>query len=318
MAVYTKVTEQEVSRILQNYAIGQLVKLTGIAQGVENSNFLLETTTGKYILTLYEKRVKIEELPWYLGLMQYFAEHNIDCPLPVKTVNNDFLITLNQRPAAIVTFIEGKEVQKIEAVHCFALGAAMAQLHQIGKGYTAYKKNNVGFDSWNELLQSSKNHEHDVLIKEITPILRNVLQQWPSDSEDLPKGQIHADLFPDNVFFQHDQVSGFIDFYFACTDYWVYDLAITFNAWCFTEAGQYIAERADALLAGYQSVRVLTEKEKQLFPLFKIGAALRFLLTRLHDWIHTPSTALVTPKDPYAYLYRLRFYQQTEAIQNVF
>lgn len=318
MAVYTDVSEEQVSSCLQYYAIGQLVQLKGIAQGVENSNFLLETTQGKFILTLYEKRIKHEELPWYLELMQYFARHQIACPLPVATKKGDFLITLKHRPAAIVTFLNGKELPEILPEHCFALGMAMAQMHQISQGFKPNKKNHVGPDAWNTLLEKSIHHGHDDLINEISPILQNVVHSWPSHHALLPVGQIHADLFPDNVFFQGNNLSGFIDFYFACTDFLAYDLAIALNAWCFKETGEYLEEQAKALLAGYQSVRSLTEKEKELFPLFKMGAALRFLLTRLHDLIYTPSTALVTPKDPNPYLYRLRYHLENKAKNHEF
>lgn len=310
MAVYTNVTEQEAAELLREYAIGELVTLKAIAQGVENSNFLLTTTTGNYILTLYEKRVRKEELPWYLDLMQYLAANGIDCPLPVETRDKSHLVILNDRPAAIVTFLEGKEVQQILPEHCFMLGVAMAELHQIGQGFHADKPNNVGSDSWLSLLQKSMNHGHEAMIDEIAPLLQDIVGQWPVGNRELPRGQIHADLFPDNVFFKENKLSGFIDFYFACTDFLAYDLAIALNAWCFTEEGTYLSERGSALLAGYQSIRALTKQEKTYFPLFAKGAALRFLLTRLHDWIHTPSTAIVTPKDPIPYLQRLRYFQK--------
>lgn len=309
MAVYTNVSEQQVSSCLQNYPIGQLVRLKGIAQGVENSNFLLDTTQGKYILTLYEKRIKREELPWYMDLMQFFAQHHIRCPLPVRTKEGECLIELNERPAAIFTFLDGKEVSEILPEHCFALGVSMARMHQVGLEFKRNKKNHVGPESWNVLLEKSVNHGHDDLIREIDPVLRKIIQSWPTRQEGLPVGQIHADLFPDNVFFQDNRLSGFIDFYFACTDFLAYDLAIALNAWCFKETGEYLVKRARALVAGYQSVRILTEKERLLLPIFKMGAALRFLLTRLHDLVYTPSTALVTPKDPQPYLYRLRYHQ---------
>ncbi len=312
MAVYTNVTDHELITCLQNYNIGQLVRFKGIAQGVENSNFLIETTKGKYILTLYEKRIKKEELPWYLDLMLYFASHHIACPLPVSTRDGNFLITLNKRPAAIVTFLQGSELSVIEPEHCYALGVAMAKLHKVSQGFHHDKKNHVGPDSWNELLEKSVYCGYDNLIQEINPILHKVVDSWPKPQKNLPTGQIHADLFPDNVFFQDNQISGFIDFYFACTDFLAYDLAITLNAWCFTETGVYLSEHADALMAGYQFVRLLTDKEKEYFLLFKMGAALRFLLTRLHDLIYTSPMALVTPKDPIPYLYRLRYFQQNK------
>lgn len=312
MAVYTQVTELEVSNCLKNYEIGELVTLKGIAQGVENSNFLLLTTTGQYILTLYEKRIKAEELPWYLDLMGHLVQQGISCPLPVLDKQGVALTVLAGRPAAIVTFLDGKEAPEITDHHCFLLGKAIADLHHAGESFTQYRKNNVGPDSWQELLIKSTGYDQDEMVQEIQPVLQEILKQWPTEKDHLPVGQIHADIFPDNVFFKApDHLSGFIDFYFACTDFLAYDLAIALNAWCFTDDGQCLTGRVDALIKGYEAVRPLTDQEKHFFPILNMGAAVRFLLTRLHDWIHTPADALVTPKNPNPYLYRLRYHQQT-------
>ncbi|MDI2090713.1 homoserine kinase [Commensalibacter oyaizuii] len=316
MAVYTQVSEQEVIQCLKNYDIGTLVMLKGIAQGVENSNFLLKTTSGQYILTLYEKRVDPQELPWYLDLMGHLVKNGVSCPLPVQDKRGNALTVLAGRPAAIVTFLEGKETSEITPDHCFALGKAIAKLHKAGEGFEQYRKNNVGPDSWLGLLEKITGLGHDDLVQEIKPVLMDILAQWPTDQEQLPTGQIHADIFPDNVFFKDNQLSGFIDFYFACTDLLAYDLAIALNAWCFTEDGQCLTNCVQALIAGYETIRPLTEIEKKYFSVLNMGAALRFLLTRLHDWIHTPSTALVTPKDPKPYLYRLRYHQTLNLVAN--
>lgn len=317
MAVYTQVSEQEVSQCLQNYEIGDLVTLKGIAQGVENSNFLLVTTTGKYILTLYEKRIKAEELPWYLDYMGHLVEHGVSCPLPVVDRDGVALTVLADRPAAIVTFLEGKETPEIKENQCFLLGQAIAKLHQAGADFTHHRKNNVGPDSWQELLNKSVGYDQDEIVQEIQPVLQEILSQWPTDKDHLPIGQIHADIFPDNVFFTaSDQLSGFIDFYFACTDFLAYDLAIAINAWCFKDDGQCLTNLSSAIIKGYETIRPLTPEEKRFFPILNMGAAIRFLLTRLHDWIHTPADALVTPKDPKPYLYRLRYHQALIALSD--
>ncbi|MDI2112458.1 homoserine kinase [Commensalibacter nepenthis] len=317
MAVYTQVSEQEVSECLQNYEIGDLVSLKGIAQGVENSNFLLGTTTGKYILTLYEKRIKEEELPWYLEYMGHLVQHGVSCPLPIIDKHGVALTVLAGRPAAIVTFLEGREASEITEHHCFLLGQAIAQLHQAGAGFTKYRKNNVGPDSWQDLLNKSMGYDQEQIIQEIKPVLHEILSQWPTDKDNLPIGQIHADIFPDNVFFTvPDQLSGFIDFYFACTDFLAYDLAIAINAWCFKDDGHCLTNLSAAVIKGYEAIRPLTPEEKRFFPILNMGAAMRFLLTRLHDWIHTPADALVTPKDPKPYLYRLRYHQTLIALSD--
>lgn len=317
MAVYTQVSEQEVSQCLKNYEIGDLVMLKGIAQGVENSNFLLVTTAGKYILTLYEKRINEAELPWYLEYMRHLVKHGVSCPLPVVDQYGVALTVLAGRPAAIVTFLEGKEAPEITENHCFLLGKAIAELHQAGTSFTTYRKNNVGPDSWQELLNKSIGYGQDEIVQEIQPVLQEILSTWPMDKDQLPMGQIHADIFPDNVFFtSSDNLSGFIDFYFACTDYLAYDLAIAINAWCFTDDGQCLTNLSVAIIKGYETVRPLTVEEKRFFPIFNMGAAMRFLLTRLHDWIHMPADALVTPKDPKPYLYRLRYHQALIAVSD--
>lgn len=307
MAVYTNVTLDEVKACLKQYSIGDLLSLEGIAQGVENSNFLLKTTDNTYILTLYEKRVKAEELPWYLDLMTHLTDKGISCPVPVAAQDGTVLQKIAGRPAAIVTFLLGKETKEITPDQCFAVGQAMAKLHEAGQDFNQNRTNNMGVQSWEPLLNKSAGHGHDDIISEVRPILEQVLKNWPS-LDQLPVGQIHGDLFPDNVFFLKDQLSGIIDFYFACTDFLAFDVAIAINAWCFTEKGQFIPIRSEQLLAGYQSVRPFTEQEKAFFPILLTGASIRFFLSRLYDWINTPPDALVVPKDPKAYLYRIRFH----------
>ncbi|RBM09671.1 homoserine kinase [Novacetimonas cocois] len=320
MAVYTDVPPDELSRFLGGYDIGEPVSCHGIAEGVENSNFLLRTTRADYILTLYERRVVPGELPWFLGLMLYLAQRGLSCPRPVADRAGSTLGHLAGRPAAITTFLQGTWPRQITPSHCEAVGAAMARLHQDGQGYTAERRNGLGPAAWPPLLESCRAQGDQVqpgLVAEIDAALATVLPSWPGQGGHpaLPRGQIHADLFPDNVFFIDDRLSGLIDFYFACTDWLAYDLAIALNAWCFDESAAFCPARAQAMVRGYESVRILTEDERRALPVLATGASVRFTLTRLYDWINTPPDALVTPKDPLDYLARLRFFRAHPAME---
>ncbi|GBR69249.1 homoserine kinase [Gluconobacter kanchanaburiensis] len=310
MAVYTELAAETLEAFLGTYGIGLLVSFHGIAEGVENSNFLLRTTEGDFILTLFERRVNASELPWFLGLMQHLAGRGLNCPLPVSDRTGTALRTLAGRPAAITTFLPGVSATQLDEGLCLELGKSLARLHLAGDGYGAVRPNALSPAAWAPLLEScgeSADALSPGLTAEVRSALRKIEEAWPS-VEALPRGQIHADLFPDNVFFQNGQVSGLIDFYFACTDFLAYDLAICLNAWCFRDEKTFEPSFAAAILQGYESVRPLTKAEKSALPLLCQGAAIRFLLTRLYDWINTPANALVTRKDPLAYLVRLRHF----------
>lgn len=319
MAVYTDVSDEALVSFLAGYAIGGLVSFRGIAEGVENSNFQLRTTQGDFILTLYEKRVNVQELPWFLGLMQHVAGQGVSCPQPVADKAGAMLNTLAGRPAAITTFLPGVWPRRIRLGHCRPLGQALARLHKAGQSYAPVRANSLGPQAWPVLLQSCRAGAHDVqpgLEAELDAALAQILPYWPGTgtNPDLPRGQIHADLFPDNVFFLKDTVSGLIDFYFACTDMLAYDIAICLNAWCFEDDGAFNVTFARHLLLGYEDIRPLTQAERAAMPVLARGAAMRFLLTRLYDWINAPKDALVTPKDPLDYLKRLRFHLATETL----
>jgi homoserine kinase type II len=312
MAVYTDVSDEALTEFLSDYGIGSLVAFRGIAEGVENSNFSLRTTTGDFILTLYEKRVDPADLPWFIGLMRHLADRGIACPLPVSARDGEALRRLCGRHAAITTFLPGVWPRRVQVGHCAALGTALAELHRAGGGYTQARPNTFGHDRW-EALFAAIGAEADTVAPGLTAELDDAIaaigRDWPRG---LPRGQIHADLFPDNVFFLGGAVSGLIDFYFACTDFLAYDLAICINAWCFEPDLALNVTKARALLRGYQGARPLEDAELAALPVLCRGAAVRFLLTRLHDWLHTPAAALVTRKDPLEYLRRLRFHQQAE------
>jgi homoserine kinase type II len=308
MAVYTEVSDDALEDFLREYDIGSLVAFRGIAEGVENSNFSLRTSTGDFILTLYEKRVNPADLPWFLGLMRHLAARGISCPLPVVGRDGQALRQLSGRNAAITTFLPGVWPRRVQVPHCRALGEAMAQLHLAGADFVPERGNALGPPGWVALLDNCRARADEVqagLAAELDAALARVVAGWPAA---LPRGHIHADLFPDNVFFLDGGLSGLIDFYFACTDLLAYDVAVCLNAWCFETDFSFNATRGRALLAGYASVRKLSAAERAALPVLAQGAALRFALTRLFDWLNTPAGAFVTRKDPMDYVRRLRFH----------
>jgi homoserine kinase type II len=309
MAVYTDVTDEELAQFLAGYRIGSLLSYKGIAEGVENSNFLLHTTDGFFILTLYEKRVAAGDLPFFLNLIEHLAARGLNCPQPVHNHGGEALGRLAGRPAAIVTFLDGMWIRRPRAAHCGAVGEALARLHLAGADFGMTRRNGLSVEGWRPLLDAA-GARIDTVQKGLGQAIANELamleRDWPRD---LPQGVIHADLFPDNVFFLGDRLSGLIDFYFACTDAFAYDVAICLNAWCFEADHSYNITKGRALLNGYMRARTLTAREVAVLPTLCRGAALRFLLTRLVDWLEVPPGALVKPKDPLEYYRKLRFHQ---------
>jgi homoserine kinase type II len=314
MAVYTDVTADDLGEFLKSYDLGELLAYKGIAEGVENSNFLLHTGAGHFILTLYEKRVAEADLPFFLALMEHLAARGITCPQPVKNRKGGLLGRLAGRPAAIVTFLEGLWIRRPSASHCAAVGEALAHLHRAGADFAGRRANALGIESWRPLYEHAKLGGDSVragLCAEIARELDALEKAWPRD---LPQGVIHADLFPDNVFFLGDRLSGLIDFYFACTDTLAFDIAICLNAWCFEPDHSYNVTKGRALVRAYAKVRRLSRGELAALPALARGAALRFLLTRLVDWLAVPDGALVKPKDPLEYYYKLRFHQSVKGL----
>jgi homoserine kinase type II len=308
MAVYTEVTDDALTSFLAEYDIGTAVAFRGIAEGVENSNYMLRTTGGDYILTLYEKRVDPADLPWFLGLMTHLAKAGINCPLPVPARDGQALRMLAGKHAAITTFLPGVWPRRVRPAHCAPLGAALAGLHLAAADYAPVRANALGPASWRPLLMRSLPGADAVspgLAAELQAAHDRIVAAWPTG---LPIGHIHADLFQDNVFFLGDTLSGIIDFFFACTDIVVYDLAICLNAWCFETDFSFNVTKARAMLAAYDAVRPLSAAERAALPVLCQGSALRFTLTRLFDWINTPAGAMVTRKDPLEYLRKLRFH----------
>lgn len=308
MAVYTEVSDQELAAFVAEYAIGAVVACKGIAEGIENSNYLLTTERGNFILTLYERRVKREDLPFFLGLMRHLSAKAVPCPVPVEGRDGLALRALCGRPAAIVSFLPGMWPRRPTPQQCNALGEAMARLHLAGADFAPRRPNDLSLAGWAELAGATRDSADRVrpgLAARIGREVAHLQSAWPRA---LPHGVIHADLFPDNVFFMDGRVSGIIDFYFACNDFLAYDLAVALNAWCFERDGGFNVTSARQMIAGYQAVRRLALAERAAMPALCRGAALRFLLTRLYDWLNTPKGALVKRKDPLEYLARLDFH----------
>ena len=317
MAVYTDVAADELAEFLGNYDIGELRSYKGIAEGVENSNFLLHTSSGSYILTLYEKRVARCDLPFFLGLMTHLASRGINCPQPLRNKNGETLSTLAGRPAVIINFLEGIWPRKPAATHCAGVGQALAKMHLAGQGFAMSRANALSVSGWRPLFEQAASRADEVQhgLRAFIGAELDYLESgvWPND---LPLGVIHADLFPDNVFFLGEQVSGLIDFTFACDDMLAYDVAICLNAWCFESDCSFNVTKARAFLNAYERERALTEAEQHALPLLARGAALRFLLTRLVDVLNVPLGALVRPKDPLEYVRKLRFQQGVASLRD--
>ncbi|MBV2142573.1 homoserine kinase [Falsochrobactrum sp. TDYN1] len=310
MAVYTDINEIELGAFLEQYDIGTLTSYKGIAEGVENTNYLLHTSAGAFILTLYEKRVNRGDLPFFLNLMQHLAQRGLDCPQPVVRRDGAVIGELAGRPAAIVTFLEGVWMRRPTVAHCEAVGEGLAHMHLAGSDFTMRRRNGLTLPDWRPLWDLSKERADTVepgLVAEAEADLLFLEKNWPTG---LPEGVIHADLFPDNVFFLDDKLSGFIDFYFACTDILAYDVAVCLNAWCFEKDFSFNLTKGTAFLRGYNTVRPLSQAEIEALPILARGAALRFMLTRLYDWLTVPDGSFVTKKDPMEYVRRMRFHRQ--------
>lgn len=316
MAVFTQIDEAKLNGFLADYELAPLVQFRGIQAGVQNSNFIVETQDTKYILTIYEDTatgVDPNDLPYFLSLMQHLAGNGLNCPTPILRQDGELLSRLAGKPAALVSFLDGRGTITPKPQHCRNAGAALAQLHLAGDGFAMSRENDQGLANWRALFDGCA-----AAADEVTPGLSALMQgelsrleqSWP---EDLPRGIIHADMFPDNMFFIEREVSGLIDFYFACNDMWAYDLAIMLNAWCFEADVNFNITKARALLAGYQSVRPMSGAEIDALPILAAGAAMRFLTTRLHDWLNQPEDALLVPKNPVDYLRRLRFHRHVKS-----
>jgi homoserine kinase type II len=310
MAVYTPVSAESLTGFLARYDVGELVSAKGIAEGVENTNYLVDTTVGRYILTLYERRVAAGDLPFFMALLDHLAAKDVPVPPAIKDREGRAIQELEGRPACLIRFLPGVSVSRPTAAQAQAAGRALSGLHRAVGGFPLQRENTMGVASWGPLFERCGRSLDDVrpgLHDEIGRALDAVLAGWPDTYGQ--RTTIHADLFPDNVLMRGDQVTGLIDFYFACTDLRAYDLAVTHTAWSFDATGsQYHAPVGDALLKGYGEGSALSGHERRAFPTLAAGACIRFTLSRAWDWLNTPAEALVTRKDPLAYWRRLSAY----------
>ena len=309
MAVYTELSNDDLERFVAEYHIGEVTSIKGIAEGVENSNYLIQTEIDRFILTIYEKRVKAKDLPFFLGLMDHLAAAGIPCPTPIHGKDGRALRQVLGKPAAIISFLDGVWPKGRTPNHCSQLGEAVARMHVAGSGFNMRRPNDLRVTAWRPLFDSCRDRADEImpgLGVEIALELEALEAMWPTD---LPEGVIHADLFPDNVFFLGGKLSGIIDFYFACNDWFAYEIAICLNAWCFEPDHQFNITKARHLLSAYRRVRPFSNAELAVLPLLARGAAMRFLLTRLYDWLNHVDGALVVPKDPMEYLIKLKFHQ---------
>ena len=318
MAVYTKLEHQEVRQFLEQYNINNFKDYKGITEGVENTNYLIKTSEQDYILTIYEKRVDENDLPFFIKLLSYLSENKFPCPKPIANKNNEKINRIKNKNAALVTFLNGQSKNKITSEECFEIGKITAQLHEITKKFDINRKNNLSIENWESIFEKTIKQKIDLdetIIKKTKNYLNFLKDKWPKN---LPQGIIHADLFPDNIFFTNNKVSGIIDFYFACNDFFAYEIAICINSLCFDNNSTFNMTKAKNLIDGYTSIRTLSEDEKKYLPILSMGAAMRFFLTRLYDFYHTDNKADVKIKDPFEYLKKIEFHSTIKNFNEYF
>ena len=318
MAVYTKLEHKEVDRFLEQYNINNFKDFKEITEGVENTNYLIKTLGQDYILTIYEKRVDENDLPFFIKLLSILSENNFPCPKPIPNKNNEKINKIKNKNAALVTFLNGHSKTRITIEDCFEIGKITAQLHEITKKFNIYRKNNLSIESWQSIFDKIIKQKIDLdesIIKKTKNYLNFLKDKWPKE---LPQGIIHADLFPDNIFFTNNKVSGIIDFYFACNDFFAYEIAICINSLCFDNNSTFNMTKAKNLIDGYSSTRELSEDEKKYLPILSMGAAMRFFLTRLYDFYHTDNKANVKIKDPFEYLKKIEFHSTIKNFNEYF
>ena len=318
MAVYTKLEHQEVRQFLEQYNINNFKDYKGITEGVENTNYLIKTSEQDYILTIYEKRVDENDLPFFIKLLSYLSENKFPCPKPIANKNNEKINRIKNKNAALVTFLNGQSKNKITSEECFEIGKISAQLHEITKKFNINRKNNLSIENWDSIFEKTIKQKIDLdesIIKKTKNYLNFLKDKWPKN---LPQGIIHGDLFPDNIFFTNNKVSGIIDFYFACNDFFAYEIAICINSLCFDNNSTFNMTKAKNLIDGYTSIRTLSEDEKKYLPILSMGAAMRFFLTRLYDFYHTDNKADVKIKDPFEYLKKIEFHSTIKNFNEYF
>ena len=307
MAVYTKINKGDISFINKQFDIEEIISFEGIKKGIENTNYLLKSKNKKFILTIFEKRVSNKEIPFFMKLMDKLNNSKINCPKPLKNNNGKYLIKLKNKTACIVSFLNGKDKNKLDLKNCFEVGKIIAQMHLVTKNINLSRKNSMGIINLDPLLKSIKfrSNKFSNLEKFLVNNLKEIKKNWPKK---LPKGIIHGDLFIDNIFFNKNKLSGIIDFYFAANDYFMYEIAICINALCFDNKKSKFKinkQKIKSLIKGYESIKKISLKEKKSLNILCRGAAMRYFLTRLYDYSNTPKTALIQIKDPNEYYQKL-------------
>tara|TARA_B100001250_G_scaffold389842_1_gene389297 strand:- start:1924 stop:2868 length:945 start_codon:yes stop_codon:yes gene_type:complete len=314
MAVYTSVNKDELNQFLENYDLGSLISYDGIVEGIENTNFKIITEKGNYILTIFEKRVKTEDVPFFMSLQKHLSEAGFACPIPIENNNNKIINTLCNKTAIIISFLEGKKANDIKPMHCLQVGDMISNFQKITKNFSEKRNNSLHLDNWKSIFSKClkvNDHKYLELISPIKNELKYLENHWPSS---LPHGIIHGDIFQDNVFFIKNKLSGLIDFYFSCNDYYAYELALTTNAWCFDKKNSFNNENFTSLLEGYLKFSKLNSDEKNHFNTLLRGAAMRILVTRLHDQLFHPDGAIVIPKNPMQYFEILKWHQSNKIL----
>ena len=321
MAVYTKISSKDILLIEKNYNLGRIVSFKGIKKGIENTNYLLKTKDKKLILTLFERRVNKKDLPFFMNLMDELSKCKINCPKPQKNKKGSFLIKIKNKTASIVSFVEGKDKLKLSPKNCYEVGKNIAKFHRVSKKIKLYRKNSLSLKDWPKLLNKIGN-KSKIISSNLSSFMKNnflqIKNRWPKN---LPFGIIHADLFIDNIFFKKDKFHGYIDFYFACNDFLMYEIAICINALCFDKKNNkfiFNKKKSISLIKGYSKIRKFSDKEKKSLNVLCKGAALRYLLTRTYDFINTPKSAVIKIKNPREYIQKLKLHNKFNNFKNYY
>ena len=321
MAIYTKISRNDVAAIERKFNLGKIISFKGIKKGIENTNYLLRTKNNKYILTIFEKRVQKKDLPFFMSLMDKLNNHKINCPKPQKSKKGNYLVNIKNKPASIVSFVEGKEKNKLKIKDCYEIGKNIAKLHMASKKIKLYRKNSMSLGSWPKLLNKigNKSNKIDVNLNDLMKTsLRDIKKRWPRK---LSSGIIHGDLFIDNIFFKNNKFYGYIDFYFSSNDFLIYEIAICINALCFDKKNRkfiFNKKKSKNLLRGYSSLRKLSKNEKNCLNILCKGAALRYLLTRTYDYLNTPKSAVIKIKNPREYIQKLIIHNKFNNFKNYY
>ncbi len=321
MAVYTKISTKNILSIEKKYNLGKIIYFKGIKKGIENTNYFLKTKNKKLILTLFEKRVQKKDLPFFMKLMEKLSKYKINCPKPQRNKNGSFLIKIKNKTGCIVSFVEGKDKLKLSPKNCYEIGKNIGKLHKASKKIKLYRKNSLSLNEWPKLLSKIGN-KSKIISPNLNSLMKNSLlkikNKWPKN---LPYGIIHADLFIDNIFFKKNKFHGYIDFYFACNDFLMYEIAICINALCFDKKNNkfiFNKKKSTNLIRGYSKIRKFSDKEKKSLNILCRGAALRYLLTRTYDYLNTPKNAVIKIKNPREYIQKLKVHNQFSNFRNYY